>query len=156
MKFDEFKEVIEQAFMEKFNQSFCKCGIFRCLGKSITIDCMLGRNTEEWINGLNDNDMMSVKFMIHMPDSWNEGDELPEEMVMEALQSAIKTKPEDAIWYCAHKKVAYRKTKGNAEKLVKAFQKYVDRLYTMVIDEYKADNLMDFEKQLVKDKRYAA
>lgn len=154
MKFAKFKTEIEKVFAEKFGKSYCGCKIYKCLGKSVTIDCHLAENTSECPHGISGNDMMRVSFAIRLPDGWNEGDELPENMTMEAWNNNIKVKPANSYLYCDSKKVTYRKTSGNAEKLVATFGKYVERLYSLVKAEYEAENLLDFDMQLIKEKRY--
>ena len=155
MKFNEFKERIENEFNGKFNQSLCTCKIFRCLGKSITIDCKLGKDASEWNNGIAMNDLMHVSFIIAMPDGWAEEDELPEIMVMESSEHEIKTKPENDILYCDYKRISYRRTAGNPEKIIKAFGKFVGKLHDTVMMEYQSENLLADDMELVETK-YAA
>ena len=155
MKFNEFKEKIENEFDGKFNQSLCACRIFRCLGKSIIIDCKLGKDASEWSNGIAMNDLMSVSFIIALPDGWTEEDELPEIMVMESSEHEIKTKPENDILYCDYKRISYRRTAGNPEKIIKAFGKFVGKLHEAVMTEYQSENLLADDMELVETK-YAA
>lgn len=157
MKFAEFKERIESAYHSRFNDSFCKCRIYKCLGTSITIDCLLAKDASETVNGIVGNDTFRVSFMIHMPDGWNAEDELPEMMVMDALKKSIKVKPEEGTYcYCSAKSVPYRKAKGDAEKLIKSFDKVSDKLFNLVIEEYRANNLLADSTELIANKGYAA
>jgi len=156
MKFNEFKEKIENEFDGRFNQSLCSCRIFRCLGKSITIDCKLGKDASEWNNGIAMNDLMHVSFIIALPDGWAEEDELPEILVMESSEHEIKTKPENDILYCDYKRISYRRTAGNPEKIVKTFGKFVEKLHEAVMSEYQSDNLLDYDMKLIEIKQCAA
>jgi len=156
MKFTEFKEKMESAFNRRFDQSYCRVGIYHCLGTSITIDCLLGKDKTEVISGISQNDMMHVSFIIHMPDSWNDTEDLPTEMTMESISKSIKVKPTNKYLYCESKTIAYRKTKGDAEKQIKTFTKFVDKLFDTVVAEYKADNLLDHDMELIRVKAYAA
>ncbi len=71
---------------------------------------------------------------------------------MEAWRNSIKVKPSNRYLYCESKKVSYRKTSGNAEKMIAAFGKYVDRLYNLIKEEYRAGNLLDDDMELIKGK----
>lgn len=154
MKFSDFKTEIEKVFAEKFGKSYCGCKIYKCLGKSITIDCHLAENTNECPHGISGNDMMHISFAIRLPDRWNESDELPENITMEVRKNSIKVKPTADYLYCDYKKASYRKTSGNAEKMIATFGKFVDQLYTLIKEEYQAENLLDFDMQLIKRKKY--
>lgn len=154
MKFEKFKTEIEKVFEEKFGKSYCQCRIYKCMGKSITIDCHLADQLNECPHNIAGNDMMSICMGIILPDNWNDTDELPENLTMEAWQNIIKVKPTVDYLYCDDKKPSYRKTKGNAEKLISAFGKYVERLYNLLKEEYQAENLLDFDMKLIKAKGY--
>lgn len=154
MKFEQFKTEIEKLFAEKFGKSYCGCKIYKCLGNSITIDCRLAENTSECPHNIASNDMMKICFAIVLPDGWNEADELPENLTMEAWDNNIKVKPTNDYLYCESKKVSYRKTSGTAKKLIAAFGKFVDRLYTLIKEEYQAENLLDYDMELIKAKEY--
>lgn len=154
MKFEEFKNRIEQIYRGKFNKSYCGCKIYFCLGKSITIDLRLAENTSECPNNIAGNDMMGICLAIRLSDGWKEGDELPENMTLEAWKNGIKVKSTGKYLYCGSKKVSYRKTNGNAKKLIATFGKYVDRLYVLIKEEYQAENLLAFDMALIKQKGY--
>ncbi len=111
-------------------------------------------NTSECPNGIAGNDMMKVCLNIRLPDEWSDTDELPENLTMEVWANTIKIKPSVNYLYCGFKKVSYRKTSGNAEKMIATFGKYVDRLYALIKEEYQAGNLLDFDMALIKSKKY--
>ena len=154
MKFEQFKTEVEKTFKEKFGKSYCECRIYKCIGKSITIDCHLAENPNECPCSIIGNDMMRTSLNISLPDGWNEVDDLPENLIMEAWENNIKVKPTEKYLYCDYKRASYRKTKGNAEKLITAFGKYVERLYRLIEEEYKAENLLSYDMQLIKAKGY--
>lgn len=154
MKFEEFKTEIEKLYTDKFGKSSCICSIYKCLGKSITIDCHMAENTSECPNGIAGNDMMSVCLNIRLPDGWSETDELPENLTMEAWKNSVKVKPTNRYLYCEYKKASYRKASGNAEKMIAAFRKYIDQLYALIREEYQAENLLSDDMELIKRKEY--
>ena len=152
MKFEEFKKEIEAVYNGKFSNSLCECKIFRCLGRSLTIDCYLAADKRECNNGYFENDIFSVSFMAYMPDDWTEADELPEVVEFKALKSTIKTAPEVEYFYCGYEKIAYRKTKTTPEKFIQTFKKYVDRLHTALLEQYISNNLLADDMERVKNK----
>lgn len=154
MQFGEFKNKIEQIFNEKFGKSHCECRISNCLGKSITIDCLLAENAKECQWNQPDNDVMSVLLDIQFPREWRDDDELPENLTMQALRNSIKVKPTEACFYCSYKSVNFRKTQGDSEKMIDTFRKFIDCLYAMMKEEYQAKNLMDYDMALIKSKGY--
>lgn len=154
MKFEEFKSKVEQIFIERFGKSYCKCRISNCLGKSITIGCLLAENEKECRWNQPNNDIMSVLLDIKLPRGWNDDDELPENLTINALKNSITIKPTEACFYCSYKKVNFRKTKGDSGKMIDTFGKFVDCLYAMINEEYQAKNLMDYDMALIKSKGY--
>ena len=54
--------------------------------------------------------------------------------------------------YCDMKKVSYRKSSGSAEKLVKVFEKFIDRLYNSVIEDLNNGNIHENYIDLLKQK----
>ena len=157
MKFAEFKDRIETIYKYRFNASKCDCYIFTCMGKSICIDVFLAKDEMECPNRILRNDAIGTMFMIHLPNGWTENDELPEMMEMKCEGGCVQTKPEKGSHlFCDYRKIPYRKTKGDAEKIIKAFDRFTERLKDAVVEDYKADNLKDHAANLVKEKRYAA
>lgn len=154
MKFIEFKNKIEETYKQKFPASTINCQIFKCLGRSITIDCYIAADEKEVSYGIWVNDIFSVSFIIHLPDEWTEFNDLPEIMTLSSLKNGIRVKPTESYLYCNYKKPVFRKTKGDPEKIVKTFSKYVDRLYSILKDEYQAKNLLPDDMKLVRNKSY--
>lgn len=156
MKINEFKSRIESVYRGKFNHSFIRCGAYKMLGNYIGIDCYLAENLKECPHNIAKNDIMQIGFIINLPGGWTQEDELPENLEIRCTGNAIKTKSEQKYLYCDYKRIAFRKTSGDAEKIIAAFGKFVDRLHKSIIDEYRAENLLPFDMELVKEKHYAA
>lgn len=155
MKFEEFKRQIEDAYHGKFGASWCRCSLTRCLGLSIDIRMMLAENLEECRHGIGRNDAVHALFMIHLPDNFQPGDDLPENLVLKALENSLTVKPVESWLYCSGRKIPFRKTTGNAQKLIASFGKFADRLHAAIVEEYSNNNLLDFDMELVRCKRYA-
>lgn len=154
MKFNEFKGKVEEAFAEKFPKSYCDCRIVNCLGKSISIDCLLAENEKECPWNQPANDTMKVLIHIKLPSGWDDGDELPENLSMKALRNSITVKPTDPCFHCSYKTVDFKNATGDSEKMIDTFGKFVDRLYSMIKEEYLKRNLMDRSADLIKAKGY--
>jgi len=128
MKFAEFKEEVKKAYAKRFPNSLCEVYIFKCLGRSLCITCRLAENEKEVPFGIMGNDMFCASMSINLPDNFGDDDDLPENMILEWQSSCIKAKPESLLAYDAEK-VSYRKTAGDSKKIIKALDKYFQRLY---------------------------
>ena len=155
MTFQDFKNNIENVYHNKFENSAVTCRIFKCLGsRSISISCYMAANNKECISGIPANDMMRISFFISLPNTWNKDCPLPDNLTLRCDSKNIKVKPENEILYCSTKKVSYRKTSGDPDKLIKSFKRFVDRLYEAVEAEYRAENLLDYDMSLCSEKGY--
>lgn len=156
MKFEQFRSDMKAAYAEKFDKSLCDVKVCSGLGKSIMVICHLAADSGECISGIAQNDMIQVMLDIDLPRDWENGDELPDNMTMKAIRHSIKTKPAEEYLYCDYKKISFRKVTGGAEKLITSFEKFVDRLYKAVMEEYENNNLLDFDRDLVQQKYQGA
>lgn len=153
MKFAEFAENIKEVYNGKFAHSACMVRPYRCLGKSIVIDCYLAENLGECANGIAGNDMFKISFCIGLPDNFNyETDELEESLVMQCWGNNYLVKPENQYLCYGRRKVAYRKATGTAEKLVTVFGKFVDKLHAQLLEDLNSGNVHENHEALVKQK----
>lgn len=157
MKFSEFNGKIKEAYARKFPKSMCVCSIHNSLGGYISIDCFLASSREEFPHYISQNDAINTKLDIDLPqnkDGWNAESELPDTFTIKALRTGIKCKPpkEMSYLYCDYAKVTFRKTTGNADKIIKAFEKFVDRLYVAISEQYNNGNLLPNDEALFKGK----
>lgn len=151
MLFKDFQEKIMAVYAAKFPKSLCVCNIHNTLGGYINIDCYLGANIKEFANGIAQNDAISVKFDISLPrGKWNNESELPGKMEIKALNHAVKHKPaqDKSYFYCEYTNISFRKTTGDAEKIIKAFERFVDRLHKEISEQYANDNLLPDDMEL--------
>lgn len=151
MKFAEFKEEVEKAYAKRFPQSACEVKIFKCLGRMITIDCYMAGDKSELLYGYAANDMFSVGMSINLPDSFDDDDNLPENLVLKWNSSIIKAKPESWLAYDAEN-VGYRKTTGDSKKIIKALDKYFQRLYDTTKKLVEEDRIHPNYAELVSRK----
>ena len=128
MKFAEFKNQIQNAYTSKFPESLCDCSIHNSFGGFISINCFLGASREEFQNYISQNDAINIRLNIDLP------------------------KKELSYLYCYYTNVTFRKTTGNAEKIIKTFTKFVDRIYNGISEQYKTGNLLPYDEELFKSK----
>lgn len=138
----EMENIYKKTFKNsKFNASY------GCFGDdTLFIKLYLAENTDEVANGLFDNDMFSIMLEVKFYD-----DEL-KNMVFSSVLNSYRVKAELEYLYCSHHKVAFRKVKGDYNKVLNAFDKFVARLYENITDELKADNIHSEDIELLKQK----
>lgn len=138
----EMENIYKKTFKNsKFNASY------GCFGNdTLFIKLYLANDTTEVANGLFDNDMFSIMLEVKFYD-----DEL-NNMVFSSVLNSYRVKAQNEYLYCSHKKVAFRQVKGNYDKVLNAFSKYVGRLYNSILDDIKADNIHDTDIELLKAK----
>lgn len=86
--------------------------------------------------------MFAVGMSINLPDNFGDDDDLPEKLVLEWNNSDIKAKPESWLAYDAVR-IPYRKTTGDAKKIIKALDKYFQRLYEVTVKLFKEEKIHD-------------
>lgn len=153
MKFTEFKDKAQEAYRKVLPDSMCKVYIYKCLGKYAYIDCFIAGNEKEFPNGIGVNDMLSISFSFTLPDNFNEDvDALPDVLVMEVMKKCYRIKTESSYLYCDYHNMSYRKTRGNAEKLLKTLERYFSSLRSSLEDDLRAGNIHDNDISLLKEK----
>lgn len=130
---------IESAFLSKFPNCFLQVQESKGFGHSIFVNFGLVLNKAELPSGIRDNDPVSHKFMIYI-----------EKTGFEAitLTGGIAVNPPAGSYNAmGFVKTPFRKTKGDAKKIIKAFETFVPRLKQLVKDNeaniYGRDKLKD-------------
>lgn len=152
MTVSEFMDSIEDTYNKYFPNSYCAVKFSKNLGKTIWIDCYLAKNNKEVSNGYFANDMFSVSFHIYLPDDAEPSSAMPDSVALESTNSWIKVKPSNKYLAFDARKIPFRKSTGNAEKIIGAFDRYVKKLYTIVSEEFENDNIEPKFKSLVAEK----
>lgn len=153
MKFTEFKDKVQEEYRKILPESMCKTYIFKCLGKRVYIDCFIAGNNRELPNGIEANDMLNISFSFALPDNFNEGvDALPDALVMEVMKKCYRIKTESPYLYCDYHNMSYRKTRGNAEKIVKTLERYFSSLRSSLEDDLMAGNIHNNDINLLRGK----
>lgn len=154
MKFYEFAEMVIGKYEEKFPESMCKVREYKCIGKSIVIDCFLsGKNSGINCSGVASNDMFKICFNISLPDKFNfETEELPENLELIAWQNTYLINPENKYLCYESRKIPFRKTKGDAKKIIVVLEKFFEKLYISVLEDIKHGNIHKNYTEIVAEK----
>ena len=147
---DDFIEDIEKTYKKYFPKSLIKIRKSDILGsKGIYAECYLAKDESEVPHRILDNDTFHIKFCIETLENFND---LPDVMILEWYHKSIMLKPSDDFYYCDFKQLPFRKTKGNADKILKTLDRYFKLLKNAVIEEFENDNIHDDCIDVVKSK----
>ena len=104
----------------------------------------LAQNEDEEINGYFINDMFSILFKITKTAENN--------YIMENIQNRYLVKPTNKYLVYESKKVAFRKTQGNEDKIITTFKKYVENLHNALVEDLKQGNIHENHITLLTQK----
>lgn len=153
MNIKELKKAIEQTYIKYFPKSKICIQLYTSLGTCIFINSFLAKTSEEEANNYFENDMFHIAFS--MPLYFNvksEDDELPSNLMLINNKKSYVIKPADNIYYCNLRKISFRKTTGNAEKIISALDKFFKKLKDQILKDIKADNIHKDYQLIVKNK----
>lgn len=108
------------------------------------VQLYLAQNEQEEINGYFDNDMFDIIFKITKTAENN--------YIMENKQNRYLVKPTNKYLVYEGKKVAFRKTQGNEDKIITTFKKYVENLHNALVEDLKQGNIHENHITLLKQK----
>ena len=108
------------------------------------VQLYLAQNEQEEINGYFDNDMFDIIFKITKTASDN--------YIMENIQNRYLVKPTNKYLVYESKKVAFRKTQGNEDKIITTFQKYVENLHKALLEDLEQGNIHENHITLLTQK----
>lgn len=138
MRYAEFKNIIESKWAEKFNGK-CFVELYKSFGKYITINFYISPKKEvTWLN-----DMLHFNLMIELPENFNDEDELPEVLTLESNHNCYFIKPGNIYLCYERRKIPFRKSRGNAEKIAENIGKSINKLYEMLKEDIKAEKIHD-------------
>ena len=108
------------------------------------VQLLLAQNEQEEINGYFDNDMFDIIFKITKTAENN--------YIMENKQNRYIVKPTNKYLVYEGKKVAFRKTQGNEDKIITTFKKYVENLHNALVEDLKQCNIHENHITLLTQK----
>ena len=108
------------------------------------VQLLLAQNEKEEINGYFNNDMFNIVFKITKTAENN--------YIMENKQNRYLVKPTSKYLVYEGKKVAFRKTQGNEDKIIATFKKYVENLHNALVEDLKQGNIHENHITLLEKK----
>ena len=72
--------------------------------------------------------------------------------IMENIQNRYLVKPTNKYLVYESKKVAFRKTHGDENKIITTFKKYVENLHKALLEDLEQGNIHENHLELVKEK----
>ena len=121
-----YKEVFKNSKIAIMKNSFSGDNV-------LWVQLYLAQNEQEEINGYFDNDMFDIIFKITKTAEDN--------YIMENIQNRYLVKPTNKYLVYESKKVAFRKTQGNEDKIITTFKKYVENLHKALVEDLKQGNI---------------
>lgn len=149
MKFKTMQSEIVAKWSEHFNGK-CDVEICRVYGRFILIEMRLS----EKIDVCRENDIFQIRFIIDLPDNFNESENLPKNLTITSNARDYKIKPEaEKIKYLVYeyRRIPFRKTTGTPEKIIQVIGKFIDKLYEQFATDYKNGNITNNYIEIVKE-----
>ena len=132
-----YKEVFKNSKIAIMKNSFSGDNV-------LWVQLYLAQNEQEEINGYFDNDMFDIIFKITKT--------VEDNYIMENIHSRYLVKPTNKYLVYEGKKVAFRKTQGNEDKIITTFKKYVENLHTALVEDLKHGNIHENHIKLLTQK----
>ena len=132
-----YKEVFKNSKIAIMKNSFSGDNV-------LWVQLYLAQNEKEEINSYFDNDMFSILFKITKMTENN--------YIIENENSRYLVKPTNKYLVYEGKKVAFRKTQGNEDKIITTFKKYVENLHNALVEDLKQGNIHENHITLLEKK----
>ena len=131
-----YKEIFKNSKIALSRSSFKKDVLF--------IQLYLAQNEQEEINGYFDNDMFGITLKIR--------ENGKNDYTMEKLNSSYLIKPTNEYMVYGRRRLPFRKTRGDEDKIITTFKKYVENLYKALLEDLEQGNIHENHLELVKEK----
>lgn len=157
MNVSQFRDELKHVYSKYFDGSLLTVETTHGIFRNIVVSCYLMKDRSEAINSISQNDMFSIWFSI--TNNGNEferleylkGDEmeLPSTLTLESWSKYYTTKPVNPYCVYGSQTVAFRKTTGDAKHILKAFDKFFERLNTQLHYDIKTSMIHDNHIELL-------
>ena len=138
----EFVSRIEELYHSYFPDSACQATLQVMTGDPFcSIKCWIAKDSSEVSSNIMGNDLFHVVFFIWNFDSKNPEDAVPSDLELEPHQRSIKTIPENKYMVYGAERLPFRKTKGDANKILKTLDKYFKTLYDTTVRLAEEDKI---------------
>ena len=108
------------------------------------VQLYLAQNEQEEINGYFDNDMFGITLEIR-----ENGEN---DYTMEKLNSSYLIEPTSEYMAYGRRRLPFRKTRGDEDKIITTFKKYVGNLHKALLEDLEQGNIHENHLELVKEK----
>ena len=132
-----YKEVFKNSKIAIMKNSFSGDNV-------LWVQLYLAQNEQEEINCYFCNDMFSILFKITKTAENN--------YIIENENSRYLVKPTNKYLVYESKKVAFRKTQGNEDKIITTFKKYVENLHKALVEDLEQGNIHENHITLLEKK----
>lgn len=148
---------LQNTYYNYFPESLCKATLTKNLYPSISIWCFLANNKEELSGGYWENDILSVRFTIdtttgELDRSTTGETESPENLRIQADSKSYLTKPDNEYMCYGRKQLKFRKIIGDAQNIIKCFDKFCMHLKADITSTYIDNRIHDNHKSIVQIK----
>lgn len=148
MKFGEFKNILLDNYKSVFPESLCVIELGALGGDTFFVNYYLAGDKSEFPNGYEQNDIFHIQFHILQPRSRFENaerltddTELSENLTLTVDNKTIFTKPENSYMAYGSVTLPFRKTVGNADKILTALLKYAEITKKTLTELYEEEAL---------------
>ena len=131
-----YKEIFKNSKIALSRSSFKKDVLF--------IQLYLAQNEQEEANGYFDNDIFGITLKIR--------ENGKNDYTMEKLNSSYLIKPTNEYMVYGRRRLPFRKTRGDEDKIITTFKKYVENLYKALLEDLEQGNIHENHLELVKEK----
>jgi hypothetical protein len=163
MKISVFREEVKKIYAKYFDGSLITINYDKfSIYKNVTIHAYLVKDRSEAINGIAQNDLFTIIFSLTKSGSttdqkeFNKNDLIDDELILsndlmlEKYSSYYTIKPQNKYLCYSSKSVAFRKSTGNAQKILETLNSYFQRLSQQLHDDIKNDLIHDNHIELLR------
>ena len=167
MTVGEFIDSVKRIYNQYFPGSECIAQNRKIFGQEyIQIIWYLSKDSSETAHNIRDNDMLHIAFDIDLEDNTKSGEvyevtiydnsskndrPMPDTITLNVQHKSYLTVPENSYYAYGRRSLPFRKTTGDAKKIISAFDRFVDKLYTITRQQYESGNLTEYWTKIVED-----
>lgn len=148
---DQFGEEVKNIYNRYFPHSLCIVRFSNGITPAMFIDFYLAGDGSECPSNYLLNDLFKCSFVIFFQDGTTKGSKFGTNTI-ECTGSRIMVKPTSKYVAFDTVKIPFRKTTGDASKILKALTKYIDKLFHTTLEQLEAGNIPDRYEVLVAEK----
>lgn len=140
----EFLSRIKEAYAQQFPDSVCNASLKKMLGDPFCdVKCFIAGDISEISNQIAGNDLFHIWFLLGDFDTVDLEAPVPASITLDPQQKTIKTKPDNKYMAYGSEKLPFRKTTGDADKILKTFDKYFKILHDTTARLVDEDRIPD-------------